>query len=139
MGYGSERAEIENLYSRYAWALVDRDWPAWEACFTADAKIDNTSAGGVVGTPADVAAFLATTFEMFEIALNAVSNLLVDFEDDASATSRAMFTVTMKVADQVAPTYMEARGWYRDRLMRTDHGWRVAERVETLVDVRSPG
>lgn len=132
------RAEIAELYSRYAWALNDRDWPAWEACFTPEAVIDNTTAGGVVGSRSDLSEFLATTLENFDVLMNAVSNLTVSFDDDddGTVTSRAMFTVTMKMAGP-PPAYMVARGWYRDRLELTEQGWQIAERVETLVDLQA--
>jgi hypothetical protein len=136
MSTADARAEIAELYSRYAWALNDRDWPAWEACFTPEAVIDNTTAGGVVGSRSDLSEFLATTLAGFELLINAVSNLTVGFDDDGNVTSRAMFTVTMKMAGP-PPAYMVARGWYRDRLELAEQGWQIAERVETLVDVQA--
>ena len=131
------RADIDELYARYAWALNDRDWPAWEACFTPDAVIDNTTAGGVVGSRSELSEFLAATLQNFDLLINALSNLTVNFNDDGTVTSRAMFTVTMKMAGP-PPAYMVARGWYRDRLEETDQGWQIAERVETLVDLQAP-
>ena len=88
-GSADARAAIAELYSRYAWALNDRDWAAWEQCFTPDAVIDNTTAGGVVGSRSDLSAYLATTLENFELLINAVSNLAVSFNDDGSVTSRS--------------------------------------------------
>lgn len=130
------RVDIEELYARYAWALNDRDWPAWEACFTPDAVIDNTTAGGVVGSRSELSRFLATTLAGFELLINAISNLTVSFNDDGTVTSRAMFTVTMKMAGP-PPAYMVARGWYRDLLEETEQGWQIADRVETLVDLQA--
>jgi hypothetical protein len=47
-----------------------------------------------------------------------------------------MFTVMIKIAGD-PPTYLNVRGFYRDRLQRTGDGWRVSERVETLLDLHS--
>ena len=77
-GRAADRADITELYARYAWALNDRDWPAWEACFTPGATIDNTSAGGVVGSRSDLTEFLAKTLDNFELLINAISNLTID-------------------------------------------------------------
>ena len=137
-GRVADRAAIADLYARYAWALNDRDWAAWEAVFTPDAKIDNSGAGGIVGSPSELSSFLATTLAPFEHLLNAVSNIAVDFDGDDTAASRAMFTVMIKVAGD-PPSYMDVRGFYRDRLQRTDDGWRVSERVETILDLHTSG
>lgn len=134
-GRAADRAEIAELYARYAWALNDRDWTAWEAIFTEDAKIDNSNAGGVIDSRSELSSFLATTLESFEHLLNAINTVVIDFGGDHDASSRAMLS---KVAGD-PPTYMNVRGFYRDRLRRTDHGWRVSERVETILDLHPSG
>ena len=47
-----DRALITDLLSRYTWALVDRNWDAWQKVFTPDAHVDYSTAGGPVGSPA---------------------------------------------------------------------------------------
>ena len=34
------------------------------------------------------------------------------------------------------PTYMEANGWYQDKVVRTKDGWRIADRFEHILYVR---
>jgi hypothetical protein len=53
----ADRLAIAELLARYAWALADKDFVSWQACFTADAHADYTTAGGVAGTPAVAAAW----------------------------------------------------------------------------------
>ncbi len=47
---------IQDLVTSYAYAVDDRDWPRWQALFLPDAHIDYTSAGGIAGSPAELAA-----------------------------------------------------------------------------------
>jgi hypothetical protein len=46
---------IEDLGISYAHAVDDRDWGRWEALFLSDGLVDYTRAGGIKGTPAEVA------------------------------------------------------------------------------------
>jgi len=45
----SDSLEIEDLLTRYCYAVDDRDWNAYRNVFTADATIDDTVTGGVRG------------------------------------------------------------------------------------------
>ena len=134
----TDRAEIVELLHRYSWALLDKDWATWKACFTDDAHVDYSTAGGIVGTAAEGAAWLEPTMAMFEVAVSQSSNAVVSFEGDDVASARSMYRMLMKIggADGAAATFMEAQGEYHDRFARTAEGWRLAGRVEKLLYVR---
>ncbi|MEO8605386.1 MAG: nuclear transport factor 2 family protein, partial [bacterium] len=55
----ADRIEIDDLLTRYATALDDKDWEQWAACFTPDAHIDYTAAGGIAGSLPEVRVWLA--------------------------------------------------------------------------------
>jgi 3-phenylpropionate/cinnamic acid dioxygenase small subunit len=55
----SDRIEIDDLLTRYATAIDTKDWQLFETCFTADAFIDYTDAGGVKGGRQEVKEWLA--------------------------------------------------------------------------------
>lgn len=131
-GSPADRIEIEELLARYAWAMCDRDWDVWQAVFADSAHVDYSTAGGPVGTPAEAAAWLDGTFAMFESAVSHIGNLVVEFDGDDAATARSLYKMAMKIAGD-PPTHLEACGWYRDRLVRTAEGWRIADRFEQLV------
>jgi 3-phenylpropionate/cinnamic acid dioxygenase small subunit len=128
----ADRLAIGELLASYAWAMCDRDWAAWQALFTTGAHVDYTTAGGVAGTPAEAAEWLSGTFAMFESAVSHVGNVVIDFTDDDSASVRSLYKMAMKIAGD-PPTHLEACGWYRDRVVRTADGWRIADRFEQLV------
>jgi len=133
--HAPDRLEIGELLARYAWALADRDWVAWQACFTADAVADYTTAGGVVGTPAEAAAWLEPTLSMFDVSISQASNVVIDFTSDDSADVRSMYKMVMRIPGDT-PTYMEACGYYRDRVERDAGGWLLAHRFEHILYVR---
>ncbi len=54
----ADRLDIIELLHRYSWAMLDKDWAAWQACFAEGAHVDYTTAGGIAGTPAEAAAWL---------------------------------------------------------------------------------
>lgn len=130
-----DRLEIAELLSRYGWAMCDKDWSAWRSCFTADAKVDYSTAGGVIGGVDDAIAWLEPTFAMFEVAISHGGNVVVDFTGDDEAHVRSIYKMVMKIGGET-PTFMEACGFYRDTVVRTTDGWRLADRFEQLLYMR---
>ena len=131
----ADRLEINELLARYAWALCDGDFDAWQTCFTADASADFTTAGGIAGTPAEAAAWLSTTMSMFETTISHGGNVVIDFNGDDSAKVRSIYKMVMKLGGD-SPTYMEACGYYNDVVVRTADGWRIADRFEQILYIR---
>jgi hypothetical protein len=53
--------------------------------------------------------------------------------DGDSATSRTILFNPMTLRPETGPDQVFFMGlWYRDRLVRTPHGWRIAERHEEM-------
>lgn len=52
----SDRLEIQDLLSRYSFAIDERNWDALDDVFTPDAVIDYSEAGGAKGTLAQIKA-----------------------------------------------------------------------------------
>ena len=46
----TDRLAIEDLLTRYATAVDQRDWDLYRSVFAADAEVDYTPAGGTAGT-----------------------------------------------------------------------------------------
>ena len=125
----SDRLEIDDLLTRYANALDDRDWERWAACFTADARIDYTAAGGIQGSLPEVRAWLEQVMPGFKMTQHLVTNKEIRLDGD-TATCRSCLFNPMGVADGDGMMVVLECGTYRDRLVRTAAGWRIAERVE---------
>ena len=131
----TDRVAIQELTASYMWALGDRDWGAWRRVFVDDAHLDYSTAGGPVGDVATAAAWLESTLSGFAAVVGHGADVVVRFDGDDRASVRSHYRMTMKL-DGDPPTRIEAIGWYADVVVRTATGWRIAERVEHLTDLR---
>lgn len=129
----SDRIEIDDLLTRYATAVDSRDWDLYATCFTPDAFIDYTSAGGIKGTVQEVRDWLAKVLLVFSMTQHVVANRVVVIRGD-TATARSCFYNPMGVPDgNGSMTLFIDGGYYNDRLVRTAEGWRIRERIEESV------
>ena len=136
----ADRLEIEDLLTRYATAVDTRDWDLYKTVFTADAVIDYTSSGGIRGGLDEVTKWLSEVLSLFSMSQHLVTNRDIRVDGDA-ATSRSYLYNPMATAKRDGSLeLMFVGGYYRDRLRRTAHGWRIAERIEdTAWTSTSPG
>jgi 3-phenylpropionate/cinnamic acid dioxygenase small subunit len=125
----ADRIEIDDLLTRYATALDSKDWELWASCFTPDACIDYTAAGGVKGPLPEVRQWLAEVMAGFPMTQHLVTNRAVHIEGD-TATCRSCLFNPMGVPDNDSLMVFFDGGYYRDKLVRTRDGWRIAERIE---------
>jgi 3-phenylpropionate/cinnamic acid dioxygenase small subunit len=130
-----DRIGIEETMARYAWAMADKDWAAWRATLTPDATVDYTTAGGVAGTADEALEWLQGALGAFDVTASMIVNLVVEDHDADSATTRSLYRMVMRLPGD-EPTYLEASGWYRDRMVRTPDGWRIADRFEQMLYLR---
>ena len=128
----SDRLEIQDLLSRYSYAIDDRDWDRLDAIFTPDAVIDDSETGGAKGSVAQIKAWLPVAMERFPRCQHMVATTKLDLDGD-DATSRTMlFNPMVHKGDDGVEQVFFIGLWYRDRLVRTADGWRIAERYEEM-------
>jgi 3-phenylpropionate/cinnamic acid dioxygenase small subunit len=126
----ADRIEIDDLLTRYATALDAKDWDLWSSCFTADAHVDYTAAGGPQGPVAEVRRWLEEVMARFPMTQHLAVNRAVQLDGDrATARSCLLNPMGLPDAEKRLLLFFDG-GYYRDRLVRTDDGWRIAERVE---------
>jgi SnoaL-like domain len=132
----SDRIEIDDLLTRYATAVDTRQWDLYSTCFTEDAFIDYTSAGGVKGQLPEVRAWLEKTMPIFPMSQHAVLNRDIRIAGD-TATCRSIFYNPMALPGEAPRPGEESPrklfiegGYYNDELVRTPDGWRIRERIE---------
>ena len=125
----SDRLEIQDLLARYTDAIDRRDWDALDAIFTTDAWIDYRSVGGAAGNLAEIKKFLDDSFKLFESTQHLLGSSVVNIAGD-EATARTICHNPMVFKGGRDPSLLVCGIWYRDRLVRTADGWRIAERVE---------
>ena len=125
----ADRIEIDDLLTRYATALDAKDWELFATCFTPDAWIDYSAAGGIKGRLAEVRQGLAELMAGFPRTQHLVTNKAVRLSGD-TATCRSCLFNPMGVRDGDGMAVFLEGGYYRDALVRTADGWRIAERSE---------
>jgi 3-phenylpropionate/cinnamic acid dioxygenase small subunit len=125
----ADRIEIDDLLTRYATGLDAKDWELWSSCFTPDAFIDYTAAGGIKGALPEVRQWLAQVMAGFPVTQHLVTNKAVHIDGD-TATCRSCLFNPMGVPDKDSLMFFFEGGYYRDTLVRTAAGWRIRERIE---------
>ena len=125
----ADRIEIDDLLTRYATALDAKDWELFATCFTPDAWIDYSAAGGIKGRLPEVRQWLAEVMAGFPMTQHLVTNKAVRLSGD-TATCRSCLFNPMGVRDGDGMAVFLEGGYYRDALVRTADGWRIAERSE---------
>jgi 3-phenylpropionate/cinnamic acid dioxygenase small subunit len=128
----SDRLEIQDLLARYCHAIDARDWDALDAVFTPDARIDYSETGGAAGSFAEIKAWLPRALERFPAYQHLVATSRLDVTGDEARCRTILFNpmVHRNAAGEDQVFFIGL--WYRDRLVRTPEGWRIAERYEEM-------
>jgi 3-phenylpropionate/cinnamic acid dioxygenase small subunit len=126
----SDRIQISDLLTRYTVAIDQKDWSLLDTCFTEDARLDYTSAGGIAGTYPEVRAWLEAALAPFPMTVHFISNTTVELEGDHASTRTAVLN-PMGFANPDGTMHLFTVGaYYNDKLRRTEDGWRIIERIE---------
>lgn len=128
----SDRLEIADLLARYSHAIDDHDWDALDAIFTPDAHVDYTAAGGIAGPFPEIKAWLASVLPAaFSMTQHLAATTKLDLHGDTAQARTILFNpMTARTNGEGEAPMLFAGLWYRDQLVRTPAGWRIAERVE---------
>ncbi|MEU3188252.1 nuclear transport factor 2 family protein [Streptomyces sp. NPDC006923] len=76
-----DRLAIDDVITGYAVAVDDADWAGFRALFTSDGRADYTAAGGIEGTAAEVADWLAGMLRPFPVRQHLIVNRLPRIQD----------------------------------------------------------
>lgn len=119
-----DRVAIIDLTIAYCWALDTRDWGALDDVFTPDAHADlGLAASGIEAIKRRVSSALG----MLDDSQHMVTNHQVAVDGDR-ATCRSYFHAQhIRQATPGGPNFIVA-GRYEDSLIRTQAGWRIADR-----------
>lgn len=129
----ADRLLIRELIDRYSYAVNERDWPAFESCFSEDAVWD-------VGKPFD---FIAQgRSSIVEVARTKISEQDFVIQTPHATViwldgdrARAHSTVTEVVSAGGGATGIQMFGTYADELIRSGGGWCFSRRVYRVTTV----
>ncbi|MDE2437196.1 MAG: nuclear transport factor 2 family protein [Sphingomonadales bacterium] len=128
----SDRIEIQDLFARYSFAIDERDWDALDRVFTPDACIDYSEAGGATGHYPEIKAWLPVALARFPMFQHMVATTRLDITGDEARSRTILFNPMVHRGDAGEEQVFFIGLWYRDRLVRTADGWRIAERREEM-------
>lgn len=121
---------IQDLATSYAYAVDDRDWPRWEGLFLPDAHIDYTSAGGIAGSPAELAAWMPDALSVFECCMHSTSTHEIRFTGPDTANGRVHVFNRNGVRWEGVTEVVDVGAVYEDTYARNGDRWRFESRVE---------
>ena len=126
----SDRLEIQDLLVSYSHAIDFQRWDELDDVFTPDAHIDYTVFGGPAGPYPEIKKFLIETMPNFRGYYHMVSTSKVTIDGDSGTGVTICWNPMPVDAGDGTSKVFYCGLWYRDRYVRTDAGWRIAERVE---------
>lgn len=128
----SDRLEIQDLFSRYCFAIDERDWDTLDTIFTADAQIDYSESGGAKGSVSGIKAWLPGALERFPAFQHLVATTKLTLNGDRATSRTILFNPMVHEGEGGARQTFFMGLWYRDTLVRTPDGWRISERYEEM-------
>ncbi|MEX0768096.1 MAG: nuclear transport factor 2 family protein [Microthrixaceae bacterium] len=121
---------IQSLATAYAHAIDDLDWPRWTSLFLPYAHIDYTSAGGIEGTPAELAEWMPSALSIFDFCMHTTSTHEICLTSSDTATGRVHVFNRNGVHWEGRPEILDVGAVYHDSYRRVGATWRFSARVE---------
>lgn len=111
----------------YAYGIDTRDWHLYRGIFTDEIRMDFTSYNG--NPPSDMRADdwvdgVKVLFTGLDATQHSMSNPLVEVDGDTARCRMYMQAEHFFITDQGDNSYVLG-GYYDDRLVRTDAGWKI--------------
>lgn len=117
------------LQARYADVVSRRAWPELAELLRPDATIELdtvTAPPRTITGPDELGAFVSGAIERFDHFTFVILNTVVEVDGPDEARGRIFMCEVRH--DAATDTWQNAHGVYRDRYVRRDGGWRIAER-----------
>jgi hypothetical protein len=125
----SDRLEIVELQSIYAWGVDGKDGSQFALVFTDDITTSYSLLGQIQGL--DVFTRLLNAFHApFDATQHSISNHRLSV-DDNEVVYQSYFIATIVCSGTPGGDMFVGGGYYVDRVVRTDSGWRIRSREAT--------
>lgn len=126
----SDHFHIEDILTRYCYAVDDQNWDAYRELFTSDAVIDDTITGGIKSSVEEHIIYMKRALSKVLLSQHAISTVLVDLKGN-QASVRAHCSCPMVLAMGEGKTHVFFQGlWYRNSFIRTSDGWKIRHLLE---------
>ncbi len=125
-----DHVEVQQLVERYGLALDEKNYDLLDSVFTPDALLHYTMEDQE--TKASYGDW-KEIFRQFLLPFYWTSHLfstpLVDFEGEQARSTCRLIASHVQIRKDGERNLWTVYGFYRDRLVRTDAGWRICERL----------
>jgi 3-phenylpropionate/cinnamic acid dioxygenase small subunit len=126
----SDRVEIEEVLTRYCYAVDDRDWDLYRRLFTPDAVIDDRVTGGLQSGVEEHLEYLKKALSGVVLSQHAISTVRIDLRaDDARVRAHCFCPMVVDLGETKTQVFFQGL-WYRNSLVRTPDGWKISHLVE---------
>jgi 3-phenylpropionate/cinnamic acid dioxygenase small subunit len=127
-----DKAAIIETINLYAFALDAHQWDLFDQVFTDDVKAEFGPAGVVWPDRDTVVKEFAEFHETLDTHQHTMMGHLVHLDGDTASAFTYGDWLLVRYAAEGGSTWV-GRGWYDDRLVRTDRGWRISHRICRLL------
>jgi 3-phenylpropionate/cinnamic acid dioxygenase small subunit len=134
----SDRAAVEDLVSRLAYAQDDRDFSAFRALFTDVVLLDMFGVPLSEVTADDLTAKAASTLVKWAYTQHWATNVLVELNGDRATVRSNGTTYVHTPTDPGVADYCVTREYVNLGCVRTDEGWLI-DRVTIVRDAPAQG
>ena len=124
----TDRAAIVATLHRYCTAIDTGAWSLMGDVFVPTARVDYTGAKGPVLEGSTVGAWLRSEMSRFAVLQHYVTNVRINVEDGEILSQAYVFAVHGYQGTDGSMRFFDLGGEYRDRLVDTKTGWRIADR-----------
>ena len=136
---GADICAIQDLAISYGYAIDDGNFERYEALWMPDAHIDYRAAGGIEGTPAEIAKWLPESLGLFDWSLHSVFTHEIRFTGPDSAKGHCHFFARQGLQWEGASELLDVSGLYVDEYIRTGAVWKFAKRTEKTMAIEGGG
>lgn len=126
----SDRIEIEDVLTRYCYAVDDREWDTYRNLFTCDAIIDDRVTGGILSGVEEHIVYLKRALSKVVLSQHAISTIRIDL-GVGHAKVRAHCSCPMVLDFGETGSHVFFQGlWYRNSMVPTQEGWKISHLIE---------
>jgi hypothetical protein len=125
----ADRVEITEVWNRYFRAMDTWDFALLDEVFTPDAKLRYDALAGVDAGYPEMLERWREFNPNFSFMQHMGGELVIDLDGDAAVATSNLRAIHVQTTPAGEETRWVIYGAYRDRFVRSDAGWRIADRA----------
>ena len=124
-----DKLAIQEVLTRYAHALDNREHQLFSEVFLADADIDYSAAGGIRGDLQAWQEWIHPAMSKFDSWQHLLSNFIIELDGDRATALTRCYNPLQGRREDGSNYVLHTGARYHDQLIRTGNGWRIQKRV----------